>query len=98
LVKPKDKTYSIDYFIELFTEVDDDMLCLVKDSHVASSYDGWDLLLPEEQDSLYQLIRPYGIFVHVNDGVGQYANLGKTIKQRILTFLLYVKQHKICVY
>jgi hypothetical protein len=88
--------YSLDYFIEFYRNLDPEEFCNRVESNTNGRMDAWDFLLPDEQDQLYAFIRPYGLLIHVNDGIGGYESLGKTHKERVLNFLLHVKAGRVC--
>ena len=92
------KSYSIDYFIKFFEELDPLMMCMSAHSTTGNppQCDAWDWLDPTEQDALYDIIKDFGFLIHVNDGVGAYRNLGEDPHSRIVAFLKYIKQGRAC--
>jgi len=81
--------FTIDFFIQKFNNVPDEYCGLSKDDK-----DFWEWLTEYEAEALYTLIEPFGLLVQVNDGVGQWASLGETPKQRVIQFLLFVKRQR----
>lgn len=86
------KPFTLDYFIKFFESMDDDMYCFTyqKDSSLVAQADAWEWLSNDEQEVLYSIIKPYGMLVLVNNGVGEYVNLGATIKDRVVNFLKHI--------
>lgn len=81
---------SIDYFINKFNEIPDEM---IKVSTEDDSYDAWEWCSPLEADSLSCHIDKFETtLLEANDGIGDWAGVtNKTPKQRILMFLNILK-------
>ena len=90
--------YSADYFIKLIDEgVEEENMVLTAQMNPIGNPptgDVWEWLDDDEQDALYELILPYGMMIHVNDGVGMWRNVAPTPKQRVLAFLNFIKKSK----
>lgn len=89
--------HSVEYFIEYFKQVEEEQMVLTAQTNVTSSVpmgDAWEWLTDDEQDSLYEIIMPYGMLIHVNDGVGMWRNVGDTPKKRVLAFLEFIRKAK----
>lgn len=85
-------TYTIDYFIEKFSAMTTDYFSM---STAANPTDAWEWMeSAEEAEALHGLIKPFGILLQVNDGEGEWAVYGDTIKLRIVNFLKYVKKSR----
>ena len=85
------KVYTIEHFIWLFNSLPDDYISVSTNTD-DDSMDAWEWIATRvEEDALYDIVEPYGILLAANDGMGGYALLGNTPKQRILKFLTMIK-------
>lgn len=82
------KQYDLDFFIALFTEQDEDYFSVSTDSPSMDAYQWLDI---EQAKALSNLVKPYGSLLSANDGLLGYEIFGRTIKSRIINFLLYVQ-------
>lgn len=84
--------YYLEYFIEKFENIEEEQFTL---SAVPRPLDAYEWLTEKEQDTLYRIVKPWGILTEVNDGIEPYSIYGETIKERIINFLYYIKKNKI---
>lgn len=83
--------FDIDYFIDFFSSIEAKYFTLSSDAAGLDAY-GW--LSNEEQDALFNLVKPWGLLTDANDGKDDYTLFGNSIKERILGFLVFVKDKK----
>lgn len=83
------KSYTLDYFINHFSTMGTEDIGLSTDD---SPCDAWEWLNAQEAMILYTYIKPFGILLQVNDGADEWASFGETPKDRIVTFLKWVKE------
>lgn len=81
------KFIPLQFFIKKFEDMSEEYFSASTDVNAS---DAWEWLEDDEQDALYEYIQPYGLLIHVNDGLYEYAHLGTTFKSRIVNFLKYV--------
>jgi hypothetical protein len=93
LLQKKEPIFDIDYFIDHFQIISEDQLLCSDEVDVTPS-DAWEWLTEDEADYLYALIRPFGILLHVNDGVGEWQHYGNSPKERVIRFLNFIKYSK----
>lgn len=87
------KFYPLQYFITKFQGMGEEYFSAHSDPNPT---DAWEWLSPEEQEALYEYIKPYGLLIFVNDGAYEYANMGVTFKERIIFFLNYILRARSC--
>lgn len=84
--------YNIEYFIKIFSDVPDSYWSL---SSVMDPTDAWEWLVDiREQEALYDIVQPWGLLLAANDGLGRFATMGNSPKERVLAFLNYIKKRE----
>ena len=83
--------HNIDYFIDFFSTVPSKHFSLSSD---AAELDAYNWLDTVEQNALFHLVKGWGSLTDANDGRDDYDVFGKTIKERVIGFLIYVKDKR----
>lgn len=88
----RSKYYSIDFFIKKFENMPEEYMGF---SYETNPSDVWEwTYCDEEAMALYNIARPYGLLVQVNDGNNGWSELGDNPKERVVSFLKYIKMSK----
>lgn len=82
------KQYDLDFFIALFTEQEEEYFSLSTDNPPMDAYQWLD---NEQVRALSNLVTGHGSLIRANDGDFGYEIFGRTIKSRVINFLLYVQ-------
>ncbi len=83
------RLHDIDYFIRFFEYIEKDMIGMSTDK---PSSDAWEWLREDEADDLYDIIKPFGLLIEVNDGMNNWEEIGKTPQERVCNFLQWVQR------
>ncbi len=86
------KQFNLDYFIDFYSTIPEKHFTLTSDAAGLDVY-GW--LDVEEANALWNIVKRYGLLREVNDGSSHYRVFGSTIKERVINFLVYIKDKQI---
>ena len=78
----------IEYFINKFNDIPEEYFSL---STEVNPTDVWEWCDPSESEDLYSIARRFGVMLMANDGDEDYLQFGDNPKQRVVNFLLHIK-------